>query len=137
MLRTRNVLEFYNSEFDLLCEQNVILRHKTVLYILQQNGVAERMNRTLLDKVGYMMLKFGLLKVLWGEAYITIAYIVNRTPSSALEGKTLAEKWSGKLLNYSYLKVFGCIAYSHQNLGKLETRVKSVCIYIFFYFVGD
>lgn len=61
-LRTTNDLEFCNNDFDVMCVKFGITGHKTVLYTLQQNGVVERMNRTLLDKVRCMMLGSGILK---------------------------------------------------------------------------
>lgn len=65
ILRTDNGLKFCNSEFVKFCEQNGILRYKTVPYTPQQNEVIERMNRTLLDKVRCMMVGSGDPKVLW------------------------------------------------------------------------
>ncbi|GKE70209.1 retrovirus-related pol polyprotein from transposon TNT 1-94 [Tanacetum coccineum] len=50
-LRTDNSLEFCNREFELLCIESGIARHLTIVVMLQQNGVAECMNRTLMDKV--------------------------------------------------------------------------------------
>ncbi|GJW05065.1 retrovirus-related pol polyprotein from transposon TNT 1-94 [Tanacetum coccineum] len=49
-LRTDNGLEFCNREFEQLCIESEIARHLTVAWTPQQNGVAERMNRTLMDK---------------------------------------------------------------------------------------
>lgn len=69
-----------------------------------------------------MMVRLGVPKVLWRDVVFIVAYIVNRTLSSALEGKTPEKKRFGKLPNYSYLRVFGCTAYSHQNLGKQDPR---------------
>ncbi|CAA3009529.1 Retrovirus-related Pol poly from transposon TNT 1-94 [Olea europaea subsp. europaea] len=47
-LRTNNGLEFCNIEFDNFCKQKGITRHRTVKYTPEQNGVAERMNRTIM-----------------------------------------------------------------------------------------
>jgi transposase InsO family protein len=129
VLRTDNGLEFCNTEFDQLCRDDGILRHKTVPYTPQQNGVAERMNRTILDKVRCMMISSGVPKVLWGEAVMTAVYIVNRTPSSVLDGKTPEEVWSGRLSDYTTLRTFGCSAYSHQSIGKLEPRSQK-CVFM-------
>jgi len=63
-LRTDNGLEFCNSDFDNLCKEYGITRHKTVPYTPQQNGVAKRMNRTLLDKVRCMMISSNIPKSL-------------------------------------------------------------------------
>jgi transposase InsO family protein len=54
-LRTDNVLEFCNSEFYSLCADHGIARHKTVLGTPQQNGFAERMNHTILERVRCML----------------------------------------------------------------------------------
>lgn len=48
-LRTDNGLEFCNDEFNEFCKNKGIARHRTVRMTPQQNGVAERMNRTLLE----------------------------------------------------------------------------------------
>ena len=91
-LRTDNGLEFCNTEFDRMCKESGITRHKTVPYTPQQNGVAERMNRTILDKVRCMMLSSGVPKSFWGEAVVTACYLINLTPSAALNGDTPHEK---------------------------------------------
>lgn len=77
-------------------------------YAPQQNKVVEMMNRTLLDEVKCMMVGFGVSKLIWGEAVMTTTYIVNRTPCSALGGKTPEKVWSRKSPEYSHMKNFGC-----------------------------
>ena len=62
MIRIDNGLEFCNHEFDKFCEENGILRHKIVRHTPQKNGVVERMNRTLLNKVRCMLVSAGLSK---------------------------------------------------------------------------
>ena len=49
-LRTDNGLEFCNLEFNQFCKDEGIVRHRTVRNTPQQNGVAERMNQTLLER---------------------------------------------------------------------------------------
>lgn len=122
ILRIDNRLEFCNYELNNFCKECSIVRHRTVTYTPQQNGIAERMNRTLLNKVRCMLLSFGLPKLFWGEAVKTAAYLVNRTPTSALNYDIPESVWSRNLVDYSYLKFFGCAAYAHQNIGKLERR---------------
>ena len=62
VLRTDNGLEFCNEEFNQYCLDHGIDRHKTVRMTPQKNGVAERMNRTLLEKARCMLLSSGLPK---------------------------------------------------------------------------
>ena len=61
-LRTDNGLEFCNAPMDEFCAEFGIKRHKTVPYNWHQNGVAEQMNRTLLDRVRAMLAASGLSK---------------------------------------------------------------------------
>ena len=121
-LRTDNGLEFCNKDFRDFCEKHGIMRHKTVIHTLQQNGLAERMNRTLMDKVRCMLLYSKLPKSLWAEALNATCYLVNRSPSTAIECKTLIELWPGRVADYSKLRIFGCVAYAHVKQGKLEPR---------------
>ena len=84
-LRTENGLEFLSEKFETFYRTQGISKHKTVRAIPQQNGVAERKNRTLLERVKCLLLNSRLPKVFWGEAVTTTAYLINRSPHSALE----------------------------------------------------
>ena len=71
----------------------------------------------------------GLPSMFWGEAVMTTAHLVNLSPSTAIKFRFPECVWSGRQLDYSRLKVFGCAAYAHQNEGKLEPRaVKGVFV---------
>nr|KYP69746.1 Retrovirus-related Pol polyprotein from transposon TNT 1-94 [Cajanus cajan] len=85
------------------------------------NGVAKRINRTLLEKERCLLSNVGLTKSFWAEAVNRTCYLVNRSPSTAIGCKTPIEVWSTKRANYSILRVFG-YAYYHVNEGKLEPR---------------
>lgn len=128
-LRTDNGLEFLSEQFKEFCRKTGITRHRTVRSTPQQNGNAERMNRTLLERVRCMLIQAGLPKIFWGEAVMTAAYLINRCPTSAAGFKTPMELWSGKPTQYENLKIFGCIAYIHVKQDKLEARAKK-CIFI-------
>jgi transposase InsO family protein len=99
--RTDNGLEFCNREFDAFCNNEGIVRHRTCTGTPQQNGIAERMNRTLCDKARSMLSHSGLGKDFWAEAINTACYLVNRSPSTAIECKTPFEIWSGLPADYS------------------------------------
>ncbi|KAG6397662.1 hypothetical protein SASPL_143832 [Salvia splendens] len=91
----------------------------------QQNGVSERMNRTLVEKVHCMMSNAGLDRTFWAEAITYAQHIVNRLPCSAIDGKTPLEVWSGKpATDYDSLRIFGSIAYYHVTESKLDPRAK-------------
>ncbi|KAG7554353.1 GAG-pre-integrase domain [Arabidopsis suecica] len=123
-LRTDNGLEFCNRLFDEFCTSKGIQRHRTCAYTPQQNGVAERMNRTVMEKVRSMLSDSGLPKRFWAEATHTAAILINKTPSSVLNFDIPDKKWSGKPPVYSYLRRFGCIAFVHTDDGKLSPRAK-------------
>ena len=122
-------MEFCEGDFEEFCKNEGIVRHRTVRMTPQQNGVAERMNRTLLERARCMISNAGLTKDFWAEAINMACYVVNRAPSTALNFKTPEEVWSGTPADYSDFKIFGCPTYMHVNEGKLEPRAKK-CIFL-------
>ncbi|KAH9660217.1 hypothetical protein KPL70_024138 [Citrus sinensis] len=131
VLRSDNVGEYTSDPFLQVCQNEGIKRHFTVRHTPQQNGVAERMNCTLLEKVRCMLSNAGLDKKFWAETVSYASHLVNRLPSAAIGGKTPMEMWSGKhAQDYNSLRVFGCPAYYHVKDGKLDTRARK------FIFVG-
>ena len=128
-LRTDNGGEYKNDLFQKICEENGIIRHFTVKNTPQQNGVAERMNRTLLEKVRCMLSNAGLGKEFWAEAITYACHLINRLPSAAIGGKTPFEKWYGKPAeDYGSLYVFGSIVYYHKRV-KIGPKSKESFIY--------
>ncbi|GKC14496.1 zinc finger, CCHC-type containing protein [Tanacetum coccineum] len=67
-----------------LCIKSEISRHLIVAGTPQQNGLAERMNKTLMDKVCCLLIQSGLPKTFWAKATCTVAYLINRSPSTAI-----------------------------------------------------
>nr|GEV74549.1 retrovirus-related Pol polyprotein from transposon TNT 1-94 [Tanacetum cinerariifolium] len=70
-----------------------ISRHFIVAGTPQQNGLAEPINRTLLNKVRCLLIQSGLPDSFWDEATMTAVYLINRSPSTALEKKTPMDLW--------------------------------------------
>ncbi|KAG8496686.1 hypothetical protein CXB51_007936 [Gossypium anomalum] len=68
------------------------------------------------------VVKCQLTEVVLGRSSLYCIFLINRSPSVAIEKKTPQEVWSGNPANYSDLKIFGCPAYAHVNNGKLEPR---------------
>ena len=124
-LRTDNGGEYRSDPFLKICEEEGIVRHFTVRNTPQQNGVAERLNRTLLEKVRCMLSNAGLGREFWAEAVTYACHLVNRLPSTAIGGKTPLEMWFGKpATDYDSLHVFGSTAYYHVKESKLDPRAK-------------
>ena len=109
-----------------------IAHEMTAPYSPQQNGVAERTNRILLDKARAMLLDLEVPQFLWAEAVSTATYLRNRTPSEALGWKTPIELWNNKVPRIGHLRVFGCHVEAFvpkARRGKLDPRSKA-CIFI-------
>lgn len=121
-LRTNNGLEYYSCEFEKFCKVRGIARHRTITYTPQQNQLPERINKTLIKRVRCMLINANLFKSFWVEAVTTTLYLINRSPSSALNFKTTQKTWSGRPPDLSNLRIFRCLAYAHVKQGKPELR---------------
>ncbi|KAE8702282.1 hypothetical protein F3Y22_tig00110483pilonHSYRG00048 [Hibiscus syriacus] len=78
--QTDNGLEFCSGEFNEFCKNEGIVRHHTVYKTPQQNGVAERMNRTLLERARCMRSNAGLNEDFWAETVNTAYYLGKLKP---------------------------------------------------------
>ena len=132
-LRTDNGGEYVSKEFEAYLKSKRILHEVSVPHSPEQNGVVERMNRTLMESARSMLSHAGLSNRYWAEAVATAAYIRNRTPTAAFkEEQTPYERWYGKRPNVSHLKVFGCMAFAHipdaqrQKLDKKSEKLRFV-----------
>ena len=96
ILRTDNGTEHESNEFNDYCREVGVKREITIVYTPEQNGVAERKNRTILEAARAMLYDQGLPKFLWGEATNNTVYVQNRCPHFALDSKTPEEVFSGK-----------------------------------------
>ena len=82
-------------------------------YTQHQNGVSERKIRSIVEKARTMLLEARLPARFWAEAVNTAVYLLNRSPTRALENKTPFEAWHGRMPILSHLRRFGCDAYLH------------------------
>jgi hypothetical protein len=132
VLRTDRGGEFTSSEFNLFCEENGIRRELTTPHTPEQNGVAERKNRTIVEMARSMLQARGLSNQFWAEAVATSVYLLNLSPTKAVLNKTPYEAWYGRRPNVSHLRVFGCVAYAlvnSQARQKLDEKSEK-CIFI-------
>ncbi len=131
-LRSDNGGEYFSKEFGEFCKLHGIIQEPTVPRTPQQNGVAERMNRTLLESARSMLFHAKMPLHFWADAVNTAAYVRNRCPTSVLKGHTPYETWFKRKPKISHLKVFGCNAYVHipkEKRQKLEPK-STKCIFI-------
>ncbi|GJS07266.1 putative ribonuclease H-like domain-containing protein [Tanacetum coccineum] len=124
-IRCDNGTEFKNSNLIELCGSKGIKRDYSVARTPQQNGVAERKNRTLIEAARTMLADSKLPTMFWTEAVSTACYVLNRVLVTRPHNKTPYELLSGKVPNISHLKPFGChvtILNTSDHLGKFEGK---------------
>ncbi|KAI0994431.1 hypothetical protein K3495_g13751, partial [Podosphaera aphanis] len=91
----------------------------------QQNGVSERMNRTILELARAMIIEKKLPECLWGEAVLHAAWVRNRSPTVALGGKTPYEVFHGNSPDLSMAQEFGKEVFVLEELPKAKTQPKA------------
>ncbi|GJT03339.1 putative ribonuclease H-like domain-containing protein [Tanacetum coccineum] len=122
-IRCDNGTEFKNSKLIELCGSKGIRRDYSNARTPQQNGVAERKNRTLIEAARTMLADSKLPTMFWTEAVSTACYVLNRVLVTKPYNKTPYELVSGKVPNISHLRPFGClvtILNTSDHLGKFE-----------------
>jgi hypothetical protein len=105
--------EFVNQRMKDLFKEKGIMMETSTAYTPEQNAVAERKNRTLVECCRAMLIESGLNKNLWGYALMTAAYLKNRSPSSVDKSKTPIELLSKKKPNLSNLRFWGEECWKH------------------------
>ena len=101
-------------------------RADTVPYNPQQNGVAERKNRTICEAAKAMLTDLDLPLSLWVEVAYTAVYIQNRSPH-AIMGEKTQEVFTGKKPVVDHMRIFGTPVYVHvpkEKTNKLEPSGK-------------
>ena len=124
-LRLDNGIKYTDSRFMELCEQHGIKRDFTICKTPQQNGVAERMNRTIVEKARCLRLNAKLTKNFWAEVVSMTCFLINRSPRVVVDGKVAEEVWTSNAVYYSNLRVFGCPTYVHvssKERSKLDAK---------------
>ena len=130
-IRSDNGGEYFSKEWIKFCEDHGIRHEHTVPYNPQQNGIAKRKNRTLLDASRCMLQVAGLHNQFWEEAVATTCYLQNRSPHKVLGLNTPYAIWYGHKPHLAHLRVFGCIAYNHipqEKRRKLDPHARK-CIF--------
>ncbi|KAA0040427.1 Retrovirus-related Pol polyprotein from transposon TNT 1-94 [Cucumis melo var. makuwa] len=130
-IRTDNGGE-YCGPFDEYCRNHGIRHQKTPPKSSQLNGIAKRLNRTLVERVRCLLTESQLPQSFWGEALNTVIHVLNLTPCVPLGSEVPNRIWSGKDISYSHLRVFGCKAFVHvpkDERSKLDAKTKP-CVFL-------
>lgn len=123
-IRSDNGREYLSDNFKQWLRVKGIQHQLTTPYTPQQNRMAERYNRTLMERVVTMLADAGLIKMYWGEAVMAANDVQNRTTQGGCS-ITLYEAFYGRRPNISHLRVFGCPAYvmvPREHRRKLDER---------------
>ena len=124
--------EYIDDDFKRYCAENEIKMTKTIPEKSQQNGVVGRMNMTLIKCARSMRIHTRFPETFWVNAVNTVTYLINKGLSIALDCRILEELQSGKKVNLSFFKVFGCLSYVHINaatISKFDSKSKK-CFFI-------
>src|SRR4051812_22532939 len=87
-LRSDNGREYTSTEFKEYLALHRIKHQLSIPRQPKQNGVAERMNRTLLERARSIRLQADMPEGLWAEAVNHAAFLINRSPSTAIDLQT-------------------------------------------------
>ncbi|GJS36189.1 putative ribonuclease H-like domain-containing protein [Tanacetum coccineum] len=125
VIRSDNGTEFKNRDLIEFCGSKGIKRDYSNARTPQQNGVAERKNRTLIEAARTMLADSFLPTMFWTEAVATACYVLNRVLVTNPHNKTPYELLTGIVPTISYLKPFGChvtILNTIDQLGKFDGK---------------
>jgi hypothetical protein len=90
------------------------------------------MNRSIVERVQCLGLNAGLVKIFWVDAVSMVCYFINRSSRAALDGKVAKEVWTSNEVDYSSLRVFGCLSYVHipcEEQTKLDLK-SGQCVFL-------
>lgn len=126
-VRTDNGMEFCHKEFESFLSDHGIRIERTSVYTPEQNGIAERFNRTAMDGVRSMLQDSGLPQNFWAEALLSFVHTFNRSTHKPTQDKTPTEIWTGRKPLVTHLKIFGSLAFIYVpklKRNKLEPKAK-------------
>ena len=113
-------------------DENGILLQTSCVHTPQQNGRVERKHRHILEVARALRFQASLPIEFWGECTHTAAFLINRTPTKILNGKTPYEYLYGVPPSNDLLRVFGCLCYAHNKMrhkDKFSSRSRR-CVFL-------
>ena len=128
ILRSDNGGEYTSKQFEQYLKKEGIKHELTIPKTPEQNGVAERMNRTVVEMTRSML--HNMPKKFWAEALSTAVYLRNRSPTTAVPDMTPYEALYGEKPDVAHLRQFGSTCYAHvpkDERRKLDSKARK-CI---------
>ncbi|KAJ0555649.1 putative RNA-directed DNA polymerase [Helianthus annuus] len=130
-IRTDNGTEFTNVALKNYFGKKGIIHQTTCVYTPQQNGIVERKHRHLLNVARALLFQGNVPLKFWSDCILTAVYLINRTPSSVLNGRTPYEFIYGFKPSLDHLRVFGSLCFSTvlNNTDKFSSHANK-CVFI-------
>jgi len=123
--------EYMSKEFLQFTTQHGIQRRHSTQNRPQQNGLAERANRTMGDRITAMLAESGLPFSFWDHCLASMVHVWNRLPTASLPNTTPFEAFYKHKPDVSYFRVWGCIAYVHIQKDKRNSLQPHAEKYVF------
>ncbi|KAL0641511.1 hypothetical protein Bca4012_102648 [Brassica carinata] len=111
ILRSDNGGEYTGQAFKQHLAQHGILHQTSCPYTPQQNGVAERKNRHLMEVARSMMFQANVPKRFWSDAVATSCYLINRIPTKILHDQSPFEALNKYKPSLEHMRIFGCLCF--------------------------
>ncbi|XP_023772322.1 uncharacterized protein LOC111920980 [Lactuca sativa] len=111
-VRSDNGTEFVNNQMKFFCFEKGIIHQTSCAYTPQQNGVVERKHRHILNVARSLLFQSGVPIKYWGDAILTSVFLINRMPTSVLNGQSPYELVFQRTPSFDYLRVFGCLCFA-------------------------
>ncbi|KAI3730698.1 hypothetical protein L1987_61872 [Smallanthus sonchifolius] len=136
VFRSDNGTEFVNNQMSDFVKKNGIIHQTSCAHTPQQNDIVERKHRHLLNVARTLLFQSGVPLGFWSDCVLTAAYLINRTPSSILNGKSPYELMFNFQPSLNHLRVFGCLCFSTilNNTNKFAFHAEK-CVFIGYSFV--
>ena len=133
VLRSDNAREYFSTPFTSFMSQHGILHQSSCAHTLQQNGVAERKNRQLVETARTLLLHSHVPFRFWGDVVLTACYLINRMPSSILHDQIPHSLlFPTQPLYFLPPRVFGCTCFVYTLIpGQDKLSAKATkCIFL-------
>lgn len=138
VFKTDNASEYFKSHLESYLSHHGIIHTSSCVNTPQQNGVAERKNRHILEVARALLFTSNMPKYFWGEAVLTAAYLINRMPSRVHKFQSphqvlLKIYPHTKFISSDVpIRVFGCSAFVHNHYtDRSKLDPKSIkCVFL-------
>lgn len=133
ILRSDNAKEYFSASFNSFMAHNGIIHQSSCPHTPQQNGIAERKHRHIIETARTLLIHANVPSKFWGDAVLTAVYLINRMPSSALQNKVPHSiLFPGESMFRVTPRVFGSTCFVHDltpGLDKLTARAVK-CVFL-------